>query len=168
MPTSSVGVTANKSQAKACATAGVSLLELLVVVTLMAIVAGLTYPSAAAGVDSLRLRSAADRVVAFLNTALERSDRRQQVIEIRIAPAEGALSARSADTTFERTLALPDSIRIVAVEPALTADSGEQRRFLLYPGGTAPRIAIDLESKDGRKRRVVVDPLTGMPHSEGQ
>jgi hypothetical protein len=135
---------------------------------LIAIVAGLTYPSAAAGVDSLRLRSAADKVVAFLNTALERSDRRQQVVELRIAPGEGAMSARSADTTFERTLALPDNIRIASVEPALAGDSGEQRRFLIYPGGTAPRITIELESKDGRKRRVVVDPLTAMPRAQGE
>jgi len=138
------------------------------VVVLIAIVAGLSYPSAAAGLDSLRLRSAADRVVAFLNTALERADRRQQVIELRIAPGEGAMSARSADTAFERTLQLPDFIHIVSVGPALQADSGEQRRFLMYPGGTAPHIVIELESKDGRKRRVVVDPLTSMPHAEAE
>jgi hypothetical protein len=136
-----------------------------VVVTLMAIVAGLSYPSASAGVDSLRLRSAADRVVAFLNTAMERSDRRQQVVEIRIAPAENALAARSADASFERTLEIPDSVHMISIEPALAGDPAEQRRFLIYPGGTAPRISIELESKDGRKRRVTVDPLTGMPHA---
>ncbi|HEY4363322.1 MAG TPA: prepilin-type N-terminal cleavage/methylation domain-containing protein [Bryobacteraceae bacterium] len=161
MRTSSVGAI-NKSEA------GVTLLELLVVVVLIAIVAGLTYPSAAAGLDSLRLRSASDKVVAFLNTALERADRRQQVIELRIAPGEGALSARSADASFERTLELPDFIHIVSVQPALVADSGEQRRFLMYPGGTAPRLVIELESKDGRKRRVIVDPLTAMPHAEAE
>jgi type II secretory pathway pseudopilin PulG len=141
------------------------LLELLVVVTLMAIVAGLSYPSASAGVDSLRLRSAADRVVAFLNTAMERSERRQQVVEIRIAPAENALAARSADASFERTLEIPDAVHMISIEPALAGDPAEQRRFLIYPGGTAPRISIELESKDGRKRRVTVDPLTGMPHA---
>jgi type II secretion system protein H len=160
MPTSSVGAI-NKQ-------AGVTLLELLVVITLMAIVAGLSYPSAAAGVDSLRLRSAADRVVAFLNTAIERSGRRQQVVEIRIAPAENAIAARSADASFERTLEIPDFVRMTSIEPALVNDSGEQRRFLIYPGGTAPRISIELESKDGRKRRVTVDPLTGMPHAEAE
>lgn len=160
MPTSSVGAI-NKE-------AGVTLLELLIVVTLIAIVAGLSFPSAAAGIDSLRLRSAADRIVAFLDTAIERSDRRQQVVEIRIAPAENALAARSADASFERTLEIPDSVHITSIEPALAGDSGEQRRFLIYPGGTAPRISIELESKDGRKRRVTVDPLTGMPHAEAE
>jgi type II secretory pathway pseudopilin PulG len=136
---------------------------------LIAIVAGLTFPSAAAGVDSLRLRSASDRIVNFLDTAIERAGRRQQVVELRIAPAENALSARTADLTFDRTLAIPDFIRITSIEPEVAAgDSGEQRRFLIYPGGTAPRIRIQLESKDGRKRRVTVDPLTGMPHAEAE
>jgi prepilin-type N-terminal cleavage/methylation domain-containing protein len=163
MRTSSVGVINRLS-----AQAGVTLLELLVVVTIMAIVAGLSYPSASAGVDSMRLRSATDRVVSFLDTALERADRRQQVMELRIAPAENAISARSADASFEKTLEIPDSVHIVSVEPGIQADSGEQRRFLIYPGGTAPRLLIEFESKDGRKRRVVVDPLTGMPHAEGE
>src|SRR5689334_21862186 len=78
MPTLSAGATNRQS--------GVTLLELMVVVTLIAIVAGLSYPAAAAGVDSLRLRSAADRVVAFLDTSIERAERRQQVMEIRISP----------------------------------------------------------------------------------
>ena len=160
MPTLSAGATNRQS--------GVTLLELMVVVTLIAIVAGLSYPSAAAGVDSLRLRSAADRVVAFLDTAIERAERRQQVMEIRIAPAENALAARSADASFERTLTIPDAVRILSVQSATAGDAGEQRRFLIYPGGTAPRISLELESKDGRKRRVTVDPLTGMPHAEAE
>jgi prepilin-type N-terminal cleavage/methylation domain-containing protein len=149
-------------------TRGVTLLELLIVMTLIALVVGLSYPSAAAGVDSLRIRSAADRVVSFLNTALDRAERRQQVVEIRISVGENAISARTADLGFERTMEIPDPIHIVAVEPPLPDGAGPdtQRRFLIYPGGTAPRIAIELASKDGRRRKVIVDPVTGTPHSE--
>jgi prepilin-type N-terminal cleavage/methylation domain-containing protein len=148
--------------------AGVTLVELLIVMTIVALLAGLSYPSAAAGLDSLRLRSVSDQVVSFLNTAIDRADRRQQVIEMRISPAEGALAARSADQSFVRTLALPETVRIAAVEPAVAdaINANEPRRFLLYPGGTLPRIAIDLMSRDGRKRQVIVDPITGMPHAE--
>src|SRR5262249_23485686 len=97
-----------------------------------------------------------------------RAERRQQVVELRIAPAENALAARSADSSFVRALAVPEPVRIVAIEPplvnAFTQD--EQRRYLIYPGGTLPRIAIDLQTRDGRKRQVIVDPVTGVPHAE--
>jgi len=147
---------------------GVTLIELLIVATVIALVVGLSFPSAAAGVDSLRIRSASDKIVAFLNTALDRADRRQQVVEIRISVRENAISARTADLSFDRTFEVPEPIRITAVEPALAegANPDIQRRFLVYPGGTAPRIAIDLASHDGRRRRVVVDPVTGTPRSE--
>jgi prepilin-type N-terminal cleavage/methylation domain-containing protein len=199
MPTSRVGPTANRrrapqtsvsvfravtkgsgcrpveetvpSQGAALHESGVTLLELLIVMVLIAVIAAVSYPTASAGLDSLRLRSAADRVMALLNLALDRADRVQEVVEIRVSPQENAISARSADLCLNRTLAIEAPIRIASVgqasggaDPALTAET--QRRFLLYPGGTPPRIIIELESKEGRKRRVSVDPLTGMLHSE--
>jgi len=136
--------------------------------TIVALLAGLAYPSAVAGLDSLRLRSAASQVASFLNTAMDRAERRQQAVELRISPGEDALGARSADSSFTTVMSLPDSIAIASIEPpVVNAESQNQpRRFLLYPGGTLPRIAIELVTRDGRKRRVRVDPITGLPHSE--
>jgi prepilin-type N-terminal cleavage/methylation domain-containing protein len=152
---------------------GVTLLELLLVMTIIAVMTAVTYPTAIAGLDSLRLRSAADRVMSLLNLALDRADRIQQVVEIRVSPQENAISARSMDLSLNRTLELEVPVRIASVEPATqpqaddgTAPPDVQRRFLLYPGGTPPRISIELETRDGRKRRVTVDPVTGMLHSE--
>jgi prepilin-type N-terminal cleavage/methylation domain-containing protein len=168
MRTFSVGAI-SRSRPSRGSQSGVTLLELLIVATLIALVVGLSYPSAAAGVDSLRIRSAADRVVSFLNTALDRAERRQQVVEIRISTAENAISARTADAGFDRTMEIPDPIHITAIEPPLVNGSNPDRRsFLVYPGGTAPRITIELASKDGRRRRVVVDPVTGTPRSEAE
>jgi len=157
MPTSSAG---NRR--------GVTLLEMLIVITLMALLAGLVYPSASAGLDTIRLRSAADQVVSFLNVALDRAQRRQQVIELRISPAENALGARSADVSFDRTMSLAEPVRITSVEPALVNgfNADAQRRFLIYPGGTLPRIIVNLATRDGRKREVVVDPVSGTPRAE--
>jgi prepilin-type N-terminal cleavage/methylation domain-containing protein len=155
---------------------GVTLLELLIVMVIIAVIAAVSFPTASAGLDSLRLRSAADRVMALLNLALDRADRVQQVVEIRVSPQENAISARSMDLTLNRTLALDVPVRIVSVEqanpsqlgPAAEAESEDagQRRFLLYPGGTPPRISIELETREGHRRRVMVDPVTGMLHSE--
>ena len=107
-------------------------------------------------------------MVAFLNTAEDRAERHQQVIELRIAPAQNAIGIRAADLSINKTLEMPDPVRIISVEPALVnqANPELQRRFLIYPGGTIPRIAIELGIPNGRKRRVSVDPITGMPHSD--
>jgi len=149
---------------------GVTLLELLIVMTIVALLAGLSYPSVSAGLDSMRLRSAGDQVASFLNVAMDRADRKQQVVEIRISPAENALAARSSDLSFDRKAVIPESVRIAAIEPPVLniAEQDGPRRFLIYPGGTLPRIVIGLVSKDGRKRQVIVDPVTGMPRAEAQ
>src|SRR5258706_5877087 len=158
MPTSSVGVT-NRER-------GVTLLEMMIVVTLIALVAGLSYPSVSSGIDSLRLRSASDAIVGFLNTALDRADRRQQVVEIWISPHENAMTARSADLGFVRRLDLPEPIHIISVQPQAPAGPDEPRRFLCYPGGTVPRIAVEIANREGRRRIVTLDPITGVPRSE--
>src|ERR1700679_2938369 len=98
----SPGVATRHARVRAPRQAGVTLIEMLIVVTLIALVAGISFPSIASGVESLRLRSASDSMVAFLNTALDRADRRQQAVEIRISPKENLLTARSADNGFAR------------------------------------------------------------------
>lgn len=158
MPTFLAGATSRR---------GFSLLELLIVVTLIGLVSGLSYPSAVAGIDSLRLRSTSDQVVSFLNTALDRATRKQQVVELRISPAENALSARTADMSFERRMEVQNPVHIVSVGSSVPGSAGQagQRRFLIYPGGTIPRIDIELSTNDGRKRRISVDPLSGIPRA---
>ena len=147
---------------------GVTLVEMLVVVTLIALVAGLSYPSVASGVDSLRLRSASDAIISFLNTALDRAERRQQVVEIWISPRENSMIARSADLGFVRRLDLAEPIRIIAVQPAIPENPDQPRRFLLYPGGAVPRISVEIANKTGRRLLVSVDPVTGVPRSEAE
>ena len=170
MPTSSVGATNSRCRGLFqgdSSQRGVTLIEMLIVMTIIALVAGVSYPSAAAGVESLRLRSVSDTVVSFLNTAVDRASRRQQVIEIWISPQENLLIARSPDLAFSRRLEIPDSFRITSVLPPAEVNPGEPRRFLLYPGGTAPRIGIEIANSAGRKRLVGMDPFTGLPSASG-
>lgn len=175
MPTSSVGKTTNVGQAPSLppdrrAQSGITLIELLVVVTLVALLIGISFPSMASGLDSLRLRSASNTMVAFFDTALDRSDRRQQPVEIRITPKDNTLVARSADNVFDRRLDLPDGIHIVSVAPRVEGDPQDMRRFLVYPGGSVPKVAIEIENRSGRRRLVSLDPITGVARSdvEGQ
>jgi hypothetical protein len=136
------------------------------VLTLIALVAGISYPTAAASVESLRLRSVSDQIVGFLNTAIDRAGRRQQVIEVWIAPKDNVLIARSPDLGFTRRLELPAGYRILSVLPAAEVNPDEPRRFLMYPGGTVPRIGIEIANREGNKRLVKVDPFTDLTRAE--
>jgi prepilin-type N-terminal cleavage/methylation domain-containing protein len=147
--------------------AGVTLIEMLIVMAVIALIAGLSYPSLSAGLDSLRLRSTSDAIIGFLNTALARADTRQQVVEIVISPGDGTLTANSGDHGFSKRLEIQSPIKILSVRPGL-ADGEEQRqtrRFLVYPGGSVPKIAIEIGNSGGRKRLVSIDPVTGVPLS---
>jgi len=133
--------------------------------TLIALLVGVAYPSAVSGIESIRLRSTADNVVNFLNAAIDHAERRQQVVEVWIAPKDNTLIARSPDQGFARRLDLPEPFHITAVRPFAEVAPDEPRRFLMYPGGTIPRIGVEISGTDGRKREVDVDPLTGMPRN---
>src|SRR5689334_14016842 len=128
-------------------------------------IAAVSFPAIGAGLDTLRLRSASDAIVSFLNIALDRADRRQQAVEVIVSPRENLLLSRTADLGFVRRLEIPPQLRIVSVQPVLPtlADPLEPRHFLLYPGGSVPRIGIELGTSQGRRRLVSVDPVTGSP-----
>ena len=147
---------------------GVTLIEALIVVALIAMIAGLSYPAVSSGLDTLRLRSTSDAIVSFLNIALDHADRRQQAVEVIVSPRENMLLSRTADLGFSRSLEIPALVHIVSVLPALpiSIDPGEPRRFLLYPGGSVPGIGIEISTLQGRRRLVSVDPVTGSPRSE--
>jgi len=157
MPTLSVGAINRLGRR------GVTLLEMLIVMTLIALVAGLSYPAAASSVEALRLRSVSDSVVSFLNTAIDHASRREQVIEIWIAPKDNVLIARSPDLAFSRRLEIPDTFHITAILPPAEVNPDEPRRFLLYPGANAPRIGVEIANSAGRKRMISIDPFTGLP-----
>lgn len=146
---------------------GVTLMELLIVMTLIALVAGISFPSVSSGIESLRLRSAGDAIVSFLNTAVDRADRIQQPVEILISPEDNTVVARSADMAFVRRLEIPEPVRIVSVRnTGLGADQLVARRFLVYPGSAPPRIMVEIGNPQGRRRLITMDPLSGFPRVE--
>jgi type II secretory pathway pseudopilin PulG len=142
------------------------LIELLIVTSLIALLVGIAFPSAVSGIDSIRLRSTADNVVNFLNAAIDHAERRQQLVEVWISPKDNVLIARSPDQGFARRYELPAPFHITSIRPSAEVSPDEPRRFLMYPGGTVPRIAVEITGNDGKKREVVVDPLTGAPRNE--
>ena len=142
---------------------GVTLIEMLVVVGIIALAAAIAFPSINSGVDSLRLRSASDSIVSFLNSGLNRAERLRQIVEITISRNDNAITMRSEDPNFVRQLAMPEGIKIVKLHPELFGEEENERRFVLYPGGTVPRFGIEIANRRDVHRIVRVDPITGVP-----
>jgi len=123
-------------------------------------------PAFSSGLDNLRLSQASDSMAAFLTGALNRAERRQQVLEISFSTRDNLALLRSADGLFSRKLEMPEGVKIDAVLPNVPGDAAAPRRFLLLPGSTAPRIGIQLVNRRGARRIVSVNPITGVPRIE--
>ncbi len=148
---------------------GVTLIEALIVVALIAMIAAVSFPAVSSGLDTLRaaLRLRFHRFIPEYRAGSRRTPpagRRGYCVAARQHDAKphGRLLG------FSRSLENPALVHIVSVLPALpiSIDPGEARHFLLYPGGSVPGIGIEISTLQGHKRLVSVDPVTGSPRSE--
>lgn len=133
---------------------GVTLVEMMIVVAIIGLMAGISFPAVTSGLDGIRLHNAADSVAAFLNSAMNRVDRRQDVIEVVIAPKQNQLALFSTEPGYTRTLELPQGVSVAG---------DAERRYMLMPGASFPRFAVELVNSRGSRRRIAVDPITGSP-----
>ena len=143
---------------------GITLIEMLVVVTIISLIVAVSFPAVTSGLDSLRLHQAVRDVVSLFDAGLSRAQRSQQVVEISVSPRENALWIRAPESQFERKIELPEGVTITRVLPGnLSEDELRARDFYLYPGGTVPRFGIEMRNRRGQRRIVSVDPITGVP-----
>ena len=98
---------------------GITLIEMVVVVAIIGLIVGVSFPAVSAGLDSVRMVSAADSVATFLNGAVNRAERHQQPVELVISP-QGRRSSTlyTNEPGFARELEMPDGVTIEAVLPA--------------------------------------------------
>ena len=157
----------DKTGAMSCSQRGVTLIELLVVVAIISLLVGLSFPAITSGIDSLRLNAATNAAAGFFNSALNRAERRQQVVEVTISKIENAMWMRSTEPGFLRRLEMPEGVTITNVLPKVSDDFDAPRSFLLYPGGTVPQFGVQLVNRRHVERVVRVDPMTGVPRVEG-
>ena len=153
---------------------GVSLMEMLVVVVLISLMIGIAVPSFQAGLPAIRLRSASTSVAQFLSAARNQVERRQQPVLVSISPEESSMHFQTVVPTgmagmmgmaapATESVQLPDGVTISGVYPAFPGRAGEDRQFLLFPGGSLPPIAVGLENRRGAARWVSLDPITYVP-----
>jgi prepilin-type N-terminal cleavage/methylation domain-containing protein len=162
MPISSVGSRGRRG----AGVTGVTLMEMMVVLAIVALIIGVSVPSTIAGLENIRLASGARSVAAFMNSAANRAERRQQAIELSVFIKENVVIMRSPEITFMKKLDLPPGIAVQAVWPAPLELTDEPRHFLFLPGGVPPRIGIEIANRRGGRRIVRLNPVTGVSEIE--
>jgi prepilin-type N-terminal cleavage/methylation domain-containing protein len=144
---------------------GITLIEMLVVVTIISLMVAVSFPAITSGLDSLRLHQAVRDVVSLFDAGLSRAQRSQQVVEISVSPRENALWIWAPESRYERKIQMPDGVTITRILPGNRAeDELGVRSFYLYPGVNVPRFGIEMRNRRGQRRVVSVDPITGVPH----
>ncbi len=135
---------------------GVTLIELLIVVTIIGIVVGVSFPSLTSGLSGLRLTTASGSVASFLTASMNRVDRHEEAAAIVVSPKENIVAVYTASSGEkpERTLEMPQGVRI---------EGDELQRYLFMPGGTVPRMTVILRNDKGARRSIQIDPITAVP-----
>ena len=144
---------------------GLTLLELLVAMSLAAMIMAISFPSVAGGLDGIRLQTSGRKVASFVNAARTRADLDQTAIEITIDRDQNRISALSTSGQWERTLEITDGLRIsdVLPPPEGAGPPAMLRRFIVFPGVPPPRFKVELTTSRGRSLTVELNPLTGAP-----
>jgi prepilin-type N-terminal cleavage/methylation domain-containing protein len=135
---------------------GVTLLEMLIVVAIIATVAAVSFPSLTSGIAGVRLSSAASGVASFLTSSMNTVERREQAAAIVITPKENRVDVFTALSGLQPT-------RTFEPPAGITFEGEDPHRYLLFPGGAIPRIVVVLRNEKGSRRSVSIDPVTAVP-----
>ena len=135
--------------------AGVTLIEMLVVMTLVGLAASIAYPTVAGGLSGIRLRGAVEQAQAFFLQAKQYADRRQEVVQITIDPRGNRLRALAESGGWVEALEFEDGVAVAGLE--------EAHSVILFPGSPAPAFALMLEAGEGERLGFRMNFLTGLP-----
>ena len=140
--------------------AGVTLMELLVVVALASIMLAIVFPAVGSGLGTLELRSAATRVAAIARHARDQAVYRQKTMQMEINSEAGTVSVADLEGGGQQRYEFPDTVHVQEVLPSEDAAASRTRRFFFFPDGAAPEFQVIL-SNTRRQLTVVGDALTG-------
>ena len=134
---------------------GLTLIEILVTVAIIAVMVGVSYPTFTRGLDGIRLRTSVSRAGTFFNRARQQADRRQSAIQFLVDPEKKMLSATAIEDSWRDEFRFENGIRVVfPTEPA---------RLILYPGQPAPEFRLRLTNRAGTRAGLKVNVFTGVP-----
>ena len=142
---------------------GLTLLELLVVITILSLMAGLVVPRIGPWLDNWKLRSAAERIAQTLRYARTRALFEQHYYVVEISPQKNMVRVLQLNSTFVREFSLPDGIQVQADEKQRASSVPEIVRFILPPSGEVEEKTLWLRNQEGKTVKIHLDFLLGGP-----
>jgi prepilin-type N-terminal cleavage/methylation domain-containing protein len=133
--------------------AGITLIEIMVAMAIVAVIASISYPSFTAGLDGIRLKTAANKASTFVMTARNRADRFQAAVQLTADPERNELRAVSVDGKWEDLLKFESGIEVAA--PA------EAASVILFPGNPPPQFRMMLRSPRDSQAGFRINVFTG-------
>lgn len=132
---------------------GYTLLEVVAVLLVLALAAGVVAPSASRGVDRLRARAAVAGVASFLRSAREQAMTREQPCEVVIDSEAGTLVLRVGSAP-RATKTLPPTLRLVV-------EAAPSPVIAFFPQGRSSGGRLRLIAPGPHVYVITVEPMTG-------
>lgn len=137
----------------ACRQEGFSLFELLIVLVMLGILAGITAPAMGRFLDQLAFRKETGEVLAQLRAARLLAITKGTAVTL--TAADGPTLRRALDGNEPQLIATPKTLRVHFTPAVIT----------FFPEGFAAPAAIVL-GRGSRAARFTIDPLSGLPVRE--
>ena len=140
---------------------GLTLIEIMVTVAIIAAIVGISYPTFTRGLDGIRLRTSVSRAGTFFHRARQQADRRQRTVQFLVDPEKQMLSAAAIEGPWRDEFRFEDGIQVVFPT--------ERATLILYPGQPAPEFRLRLANRAGARAGLKVNVFTGVPEKwEGE
>ena len=133
---------------------GITLIEMLVTLAIIALIVSIAYPSMTTGIDGIRLRTSVDNIATFFNEARNMSDRLQVPVQISVLSTEDRLHAVTIDGAWQNVYELPARVHILIPQ--------ENGTVVLFPGSPTPGLRLLLESERGGRTGLRFNIFTGI------
>jgi len=133
--------------------AGITLIEILVAMAIIAVIVSISYPSFTAGLDGIRLKTAANKASTFVLTARTRADRFQAAVQVTADPEANELRAVSVDGKWEDSLKFESGIEVAIPEKTTSV--------ILFPGNPPPQFRMMLRSPRDSRAGFKLNVFTG-------
>lgn len=158
-----ISLAGSKSTGTAGKPAGVTLLELILVITILSLVAALVTPGIGHWIDDWRLRGAAERIAQTIRYARMSALYEQRYYLVELHPEDNRVRMLESSTGFLREYALPSTIRW-GEEKA--PSSASVFRLLLPPSGAVEERTLWLRNVSGTTIRIHLNFLLGSAEVE--
>lgn len=135
---------------------GVTLIEMLIVVSIIAIISAISFPALTSGLAGIRLQSSSGELASFLTASMNNVERHEEAEAIVITPKSNRLDVFTAASGDK-------PVRSWEAPSGVTMEGEDPHRYLLFPGGAFPKISLVLRSEKGGRRSIEIDPITAVP-----